>query len=134
MIHNFEWIITFHLASCLGHKKQCFWPKINCIQMKKLYLLNSSTDRSSKSVKICKSEFSMSRIIQIFLFFQWRILIYRYTMDYQSCPKERPLRGFTETWGVFSKHLSPGKTPQTPVNHPWASFQGVFPWDIIDGS
>ena len=50
-------------------------------------------------------------------------------------PLERPLgktlKGFT---GVFPSYLSPGKTPQTPVNPPRGSFQGIFPWDIIDGS
>ena len=29
--------------------------------------------------------------------------------------------------------LSPVKTPQTPLNPPRGSFQGVFSWEIIDG-
>ena len=40
------------LESCLGPKIQDFCPKINCNQMKPLYFENSSTDWSSKSVKI----------------------------------------------------------------------------------
>ena len=41
--------------------------------------------------------------------------------------------GVTGVRGVSPRHLSPGKTPQTPLNPPRGSFQGVFPWDIIDG-
>ena len=38
-------IISAYLlfASCLGPKKQGFWTTINCIQMKSMYLVNSST-------------------------------------------------------------------------------------------
>ena len=34
---------------------------------------------------------------------------------------------FTGVWGVFSRRLSSGKTPQTSVNPPQGSFQGVYP-------
>ena len=41
-------IFTFWLASCLGPKKQGFWPKINCNQMKLPNFVSPSSDRLSK--------------------------------------------------------------------------------------
>ena len=29
-----EYIFTFYVTSCMGPKKQGFWPRINCSQMK----------------------------------------------------------------------------------------------------
>jgi hypothetical protein len=43
------WVFTFCLKSCLGPKIQDFCLKIACNQMKPLYIVNSSTDWSSKS-------------------------------------------------------------------------------------
>ena len=44
-----EYVLTFHLTSCLGPKIQGFCSKINCNQMKPLYFENSFTDWSSKN-------------------------------------------------------------------------------------
>ena len=41
-------MFTFRLASCLGPKKQGFWPKINCIQIKLSNFVSPSSDRLSK--------------------------------------------------------------------------------------
>ena len=41
-------VFTVRLTTCLGPKKQGFWPKINCIQMKLPNVLNSSADSLSK--------------------------------------------------------------------------------------
>ena len=47
---------TFCLTCCPSRKIQEFCPKIECNQMKPLYFVNSSTDWSSKSVKIWLSK------------------------------------------------------------------------------
>ena len=41
-------MFTFCVPSWLGPKKQDFWPKINCSQMKLTNFVNPSTDNSSK--------------------------------------------------------------------------------------
>ena len=42
-------IFTFCLECCLGPKKEGFWPKINCSQMKLPNFVSQSADSSSKS-------------------------------------------------------------------------------------
>ena len=49
--YNFPCSSEYLLFAQLGAKKQCFWPKINCGQMKTLYFANSSTDWLSKVSK-----------------------------------------------------------------------------------
>jgi hypothetical protein len=52
----------------MGPKKQGFWPRINCSQMKLPDFESPSGDSSSKSANFgFQSEFSMSKIIRIFL-------------------------------------------------------------------
>ena len=41
-------MFTFCLASCIGPQNQCFWPKINCSQIKLPNFVSSSSDGSSK--------------------------------------------------------------------------------------
>ena len=47
-IHHW-WIYTFCVTSCMGPKKQGFWPRINCSQMKLLDFKSPSGYSSSKS-------------------------------------------------------------------------------------
>ena len=52
----------------MGPKKQGFWPRINCSQMKLPNFGSPSGDSLSKSANFeLSSEFSMSKIIRIFL-------------------------------------------------------------------
>ena len=44
----FHQIFTFCLETLLGPKKQGFWPKINCSQMKLPNFVSPSADSSSK--------------------------------------------------------------------------------------
>jgi hypothetical protein len=55
--------ITFCVTSCMGRKKQGFWPRINCSQMK----LPDFESPSGLPILDIQSEFSMSKIIPIFL-------------------------------------------------------------------
>ena len=47
-VHLHQLIFTFCLASWLGPKKQDFWPKIDCSQMKLPTFVNPPADSSSK--------------------------------------------------------------------------------------
>ena len=52
----------------MGPKNQRFWPRINCSPMKLPDFESPSGDSSSKSANFgLSSEFSMSKIIRIFL-------------------------------------------------------------------
>ena len=51
--HNYMcyWIFTFHLQSCMGPKKQGFWPRINCSKMNLRNFGSPSGDSLSKIVR-----------------------------------------------------------------------------------
>ena len=52
----------------MDFKKQDFWPRINCIQMKIPDFESPSGDSSPKSADFGQSEFSKSKIIRVFFY------------------------------------------------------------------